>query len=90
MNKKISVGIAVAFVLIAITITFTAAMIFSMNLFDSKVLSAQERAAMYEKLSEIDNVARQNFYRQIDDASLSDSLSRGSATRTRPILPQAR
>lgn len=77
MNKKISVGIAVAFVLIAITITFTAAMIFSMNLFDSKVLSAQERAAMYEKLSEIDNVARQNFYRQIDDASLSDSLSRG-------------
>ena len=41
MNKKISVGIAVAFVLIAVTITFTAAMIFSMNLFDSKVLSAQ-------------------------------------------------
>ncbi len=77
MNKKISVGIAVAFVLIAITITFTAAMIFSMNLFDSKVLSAQERAAMYEKLSEIDNVARQNFYQAIDDTSLSDSLSKG-------------
>ena len=77
MNKKISVGIAVAFVLIAVTITFTAAMIFSMNLFDSKVLSAQARAAMYEKLSEIDNIVRQNFYTTIDDETLSDNMAIG-------------
>ena len=77
MNKKISVGIAVAFVLIAVTITFTAAMIFSMNLFDSKVLSAQARAAMYEKLSEIDNIVRENFYTTIDDETLSDNMAIG-------------
>ncbi|MEA4911643.1 MAG: S41 family peptidase [Oscillospiraceae bacterium] len=77
MNKKISVGIAISFVLIAVTITFTAAMIFSMKLFDNKVSSAQERASMYEKLSEIDNVARQNFYKSIDSDVLSDSLARG-------------
>lgn len=77
MNKKISIGIATSLILVAVTITFTATMIFSMRLFDSKVSSATERAQMYEKISEIDNIVRQNYYGTIDDAVISDSLSRG-------------
>ena len=77
MNKKISVGIAVSLIIIAVTITFTATMIFSMNMFDSKVSSAQQRASMYDKLSEIDKVARQNYVGAIDDTQLNDALARG-------------
>ena len=44
MNKKVSVGITAAFIFIAVTITFTATMIYAMNLFDQKILSVQERA----------------------------------------------
>ncbi len=77
MNKKISVGIAVSLIIIAITITFTATMIFSMKMFDGKVSSAQQRANMYDKLSEIDKVARQNFAGEIDDEQLNDALAQG-------------
>ncbi len=77
MNKKISIGIAVSLIIIAVTITFTATMIFSMNMFDSKVSSAQQRASMHDKLSEIDKVARQNFYGEIDDSLLNDAIARG-------------
>ena len=44
MNKKITVGITLAFIFIAIALTFTATMIYSMNLFDQKIVSIQERA----------------------------------------------
>lgn len=77
MNKKISVGIAVAFIFIAITITFTATMIYAMDLFDRKIINVQERAAMYEKISEIDSVIRQNYYLPIDDKRVMTGLSQG-------------
>ena len=77
MNKKISVGIAVAFIFIAITITFTATMIYAMDLFDRKIINVQERAAMYEKISEIDSVIRQNYYLPIDDKRIMTGLSQG-------------
>ncbi|MEG2676657.1 MAG: PDZ domain-containing protein, partial [Oscillospiraceae bacterium] len=77
MNKKISIGITTSLVLVAVTITFTATMIFAMKMFDSKVSSAQERAQMYDKLSEIDKIVRQNYYGAIDDKRISDSLSQG-------------
>ncbi|MEG1650200.1 MAG: S41 family peptidase [Oscillospiraceae bacterium] len=77
MNKKISIGITTSLVLVAVTITFTATMIFAMKMFDSKVSSAQERAQMYDKLSEIDKIMRQNYYGAIDDKRISDSLSQG-------------
>lgn len=77
MNKKISVGIAVAFIFIAVTITFTATMIYAMDLFDRKIINVQERAAMYDKISEIDSVIRQNYYLPIDDKKVMTGLSEG-------------
>ncbi len=77
MNKKISVGVAVSLILIAIAITFTATVIYAMRSFDSKVSSAQERASMFDKLSEIDKVVRVNLLNPIDDTVLSDALAEG-------------
>lgn len=77
MNKRVSVGVTVALIFLAVAITFTATMIFSMNLFDSKVLGVTERAAMYDKVTEIDKVVRQNYYYPIDDTYLYDSIAKG-------------
>ena len=77
MNKRISVGVAVSLVLIAVAITFTAATIFSMNQFDSKVNSTGERVTFYDKLSEIDKVVRANYYGEIDDSALYTATAEG-------------
>lgn len=67
MNKRISVGLSAAVVIIAVTITFTATMIFSMKLYDQKVRDVKERAAMYNTLYELDTLVRENYYADIDD-----------------------
>ena len=77
MNRRISVGVMVALVLMAVTITFSVTMIFSMRLFDQKVLNVKERAAMYNKLSEIDSIVRANHYFDIDEHRLYDAISMG-------------
>ena len=77
MNKKVTIGITLAFIFIAIAITFTATMIYSMNLFDQKIVSIQERESMYEKISEVDAIVRQNYYREIDDEEIMNALARG-------------
>ncbi len=77
MNKKISIGVAVSLILIAVSITFTATVIYAMRSFDSKVSSAQERASMFDKLSEIDKVVRANMLYPVEDTQLSDNLSEG-------------
>jgi len=77
MNRKLSVGVSVALIFMAITITFSVTMIFSMRLFDEKVLNVKERAAMYTKLSEIDNIVRSSLYFDIDEQRLYDAISKG-------------
>ncbi|MBQ2085017.1 MAG: PDZ domain-containing protein [Oscillospiraceae bacterium] len=82
MNKKITVGITLAFIFIAIALTFTATMIYSMNLFDQKIVSIQERESLYDKISQIDSFVRQNYYRNVDDGKILDGLARGYISGT--------
>ncbi len=77
MNKRITVGVAVSIIFIAIAMTFTATMIFSMGIFDSKVEGFKTRSTLYTKLTEIDTVVRQNFFYDINEAQLFDEVSAG-------------
>ena len=77
MNKRVSIGITLAFIFIAVAITFTATMLYAMNLFDQKIIGVQERAAMYDKISEIDSVIRQNYYLPFEDRRIMNGLSSG-------------
>ena len=77
MNKRISLGVAISLVLIAVAVTFSAATIFAMRQFDSKVSSASERASLYDKLNEIDKVVRSNYYGVIDDTALFSATAEG-------------
>ena len=77
MNRKISVGMMVTIVILAITVTFSITMLTAMRLFDSTVTSVKEKESMYNKISEVDRYVRANDYYTIDETTLYDRLTAG-------------
>ena len=82
MNRKISVGMAVSIVILAMTVTFSITMLVAMRLFDSTVSSVKEKESMYNKIAEVDRYVRSNDYYQIDETTLYDRLTAGSLLGT--------
>ena len=78
MNRKISVGMAVTIVILAMTVTFSITMLIAMRLFDSTVSSVKEKESMYNKVAEVDRYVRSNDYYTIDETVLYDRLTAGS------------
>lgn len=74
MNKKISVNLAVAIAIIAMTVTFSVTMLLSMRMFDKTVSSVREKEIMYNKLAEIDKSVRAGYYGEINEDTLNDML----------------
>ena len=77
MNRKISVGMAVSIVILAMTVTFSITMLVAMRLFDSTVSSVKEKESMYNKIAEVDRYVRSNDYYTIDETTLYDRLTAG-------------
>lgn len=77
MNKKISLGAAVALMAIIAAVTFSITMVYARQTFNSTILNIKERETTYTKLSEIDKWVRQNYYGTIDSETLMDSISSG-------------
>ena len=75
MNRKISVGMAVSIVILAMTVTFSITMLVAMRLFDSTVSSVKEKESMYNKVAEVDRYVRANDYYPIDETVLYDRLT---------------
>ena len=88
MSKKITIGMSVAMMFIAATITFTVTMIFSMKYFDALVLNVKERESMYTKISEVDNKVRQNILLDIDEEELNNMTIEGYIAGTGDIYAQ--
>ena len=77
MNRKISIGMAVTIVILAMTVTFSITMLVAMRLFDSTVSSVKEKESMYNKIAEVDRYVRSNDYYTIDENTLYDRLTAG-------------
>ena len=77
MNRKISLGMAVTIVILAMTVTFSITMLVAMRLFDSTVNSVKEKESMYNKIAEVDRYVRSNDYYTIDETMLYDRLTAG-------------
>jgi len=77
MHKKISISLAITVALLAMTVTFSITMIMAMRMFDSQVQSVQEKESMYGKVSEIDKFVRGNYYGDINDDTLYDTIASG-------------
>ena len=76
MNKKITVNVALAIAIIAMTLTFVITMIVSMQIFNS-MINVREKEVMYNKLSEMDKSARENYYGEIVNDTLYDYIAAG-------------
>lgn len=77
MKKKISLSTALSLMFIAMTVTFCVTMIVSSKLFEAKVESVNEKEVMYDKISDIDQVIRQNFYTDVNDTQVLESMAAG-------------
>ncbi|MCI1965593.1 MAG: S41 family peptidase [Oscillospiraceae bacterium] len=77
MGKKFSVGAAVSIAAVTAAITVSVTYVYAMNSFNSKVADINERQAMYQKLSEIDQKARQDYIGSIDENNLKDGICAG-------------
>lgn len=77
MNKKISVNLAVAIAVIAMTVTFSITMIVAMKMFDKTVASVREKEITYNKIAEIDKKVRAEYYGAINKEYLDDMIAAG-------------
>ena len=77
MNKKITVNLAVAIAILAMTVTFAVTMLLSMRMFDATVAGVRDKETMYNKLAEVDRSVRANYYGEINEDTLNDMLAAG-------------
>lgn len=77
MNKKISLGAAIAFMIVIAGITFSITMMVSVKYFNTKVFDVKILEEKYKKIADIDGEIRQNFYGTINEEKLLDYVSRG-------------
>ena len=77
MNKRIKVSVALSITILAMTVTFSITWLLSMHTFDNTVSAVTRLQAQYQKLAEIDNYVRGNYYKDIDDNALFDRVATG-------------
>lgn len=76
MSKKIlSLGVALALMLVTAALTFSITMVYSQTQFNQRVYNIKEREAMYSKIAEVDNLIRQNYIGVIDEQKLQDNIA---------------
>ncbi len=77
MNKRYSFGTLLCAILLVAALTFSATMVFSTLSYNKKILNLYERQSMYEKLEELDRIARYSSIFDIDENLLTQGLMEG-------------
>jgi len=77
LNKKYSFGTLLCAILLVAALTFSATMAFSTMAYNKKILNLYERQSMYEKLEELDRIARYDSIYDIDETLLTQGLMEG-------------
>ncbi len=77
MNKKISLGVAITIVVLAIAVTASVTAMISLNAFDTLVYNITGKEDVYEKIREMESTIKKNFYGDPDEQALQDALAAG-------------
>ena len=77
MNRKISLGVAIALMSLAAAVAIVITAGYSMYDFNGRMQSLRESEVMYSKLNEIDGYVSQNFYGDIDEEELMNAVAKG-------------
>lgn len=76
MNKKVSLGVAIAACLVAAAIAFSAAFMISRSIFNSKLKDLSQKQDMFTRLSDIDSFVRQHYDGKIDEDKLHEAMKK--------------
>lgn len=79
MNKKISLGLALAMLFISVAATVAITMSLTMRTYNSIIKDLPSRSKLYSSVSELDDIVRNNYYGEINDSLLTAELSGGYA-----------
>lgn len=77
MNKKISLGLAISLIAIAVAITFILTSFFSLQSFNEKVVDVNEKAKKYNSLQTLDGYVRENYLGDISEEELGSGILKG-------------
>ena len=77
MNKKVSLGAAIAMMFLVAAITFSITYDAVTRQVNSRIVDLRERESAQAKYAEIDREVRANYYGTIDETQLLDSVARG-------------
>ncbi len=77
MNKKISLGVAVAIVIAFVTATFAITMSVSQRIYNKLIVNLQQRVQSYALIDELDSVVRENYNGSIDSTVCDDGMLDG-------------
>ena len=77
MNRKISLGTAVAFVIIAAAVAVCVTMFLSRDTFNRKISNVEQQEQMYQKIQKIDQVVSDNSLYNVDSETLLNAIGQG-------------
>ncbi|NMP38312.1 MAG: PDZ domain-containing protein [Clostridiales bacterium] len=77
MNKKISLGVALSLIFVAIAASVSVTMSVFMKVYNGIIKDLPGREKLYSTVSEIDELIRTEYYGEIDSAYLNDNVSAG-------------
>jgi carboxyl-terminal processing protease len=77
MSRKISVGITISMVIVAITATFAITMSISQRIYNGLINDLPERTQMYSSIAEIDELVRSKYLGTIDESTLNANVAGG-------------
>lgn len=80
MNRKISLGLALALIFLAIAGSVAATAAVTMRVYNSIIKDLPSRTSLYSTVSEIDDIVRNNYFGEINDSLLNADLSEGYAS----------
>lgn len=73
MNKKISMGLCLSLIIIAVATTFAVTMVFSKQIYNTIISNISQRSQNYQNVEEINQIILNNFYG--DRSSFENNLS---------------
>ncbi|MBQ2939213.1 MAG: PDZ domain-containing protein [Clostridia bacterium] len=75
MNKKISLGTAIALIALAVALAVTLTMMFSMERFSATVTDVNQRQSLLDYLTEVDKKVREEYSGTIDEIGLREAVA---------------
>ncbi len=75
MKKRIPVATVLALIFMAIALSVSATMIFAMNRFSHTVSNVSARQALFDYLTNVDKMVRQNYAGTVDEELLKENLA---------------